>query len=98
VFFVHPDYPNLVVGSGPGPTGHVAVCPTVSGGGSWSVTHRLGSDFLLVSIAATAAPKAYVTIGSGAWVVERTSLNAVTVKPPSGIAAGNYEIFLRKAT
>lgn len=86
------DSPLIIVG-GPGPTGHVAVCPAVTSGSDWVVTHNLGSKFLLYAIAATATPYAYVT----SWAVKRTSSNTLTVTPTSTIAAGDYEIMIRKA-
>lgn len=96
-YFVNPDAPWWIVKAHPGPEGYVGVLPTVAGGGSCVVTHNLGSRFLLVAIAATAAPYAFVKLGGADWVVERTDLNTVTVRPPSAITAGDFELLLKKA-
>lgn len=96
-YFINPDIPNWVVSPQFGPEGYVGVLPTVGGGGSCVVTHNLGTRFLLVAIAATAAPFAFVKLGGADWVVERTGLDSVTVRPPSAITAGDYELMLRKA-
>lgn len=96
VFLVNP-LSGWVTRGGTGPEGYVGVCPTTSSGASWVVPHHLGSKFLLVTIAATASPFGLVRIGPADWVVERTDLNNVTVKPPLNITAGDYEVMIRKA-
>jgi hypothetical protein len=97
VYFINPLDPTNVLKGVPGPTGSVAVCPTTASGAAWVVQHNLGSQFLLVAIAATASPYALVTIGAGNWVVERTDLNNITIRPPSNITAGDYEVMIAKA-
>lgn len=74
----------------------VATCPAVPSGGAWIVQHNLGSRYLIFEIARTGSPQDYVTIGPGAWVVERTTLNAITVRPPSALAFGQYEIMVHR--
>jgi hypothetical protein len=73
------------------PTGFVDVCPAVTSGGTWTVQHNLGTKFLLVQIAATATPFAYVTT----WAIQRTDLNTLSVIVGATIAAGDYEIMVR---
>lgn len=96
-FFIDPAFPSRVIRGIPGPQGYVGVCPTISSGAAWVVPHGLGSKFLLVAIAAAATPYGLVRIGPADWVVERTNLNSVTVRPPLSITAGDYEILLKKA-
>lgn len=73
------------------PTGFVGVSPAVTSGGTWTVQHNLGTKFLLVQIAATATPFAYVT----SWAIQRTDLNTLSVIVGATIAAGDYEIMVR---
>ena len=77
-------------------SGFTTPCPAVPSGGMWIVSHSLGSRYLLCQIARTGSPQDFVTIGPGAWVVERTSLNACTVRPPSAVAFGEYEIMVQR--
>jgi hypothetical protein len=97
VYFINPMDPTTVVPGKPGAAGYVGVLPAVATSGSCAVAHNLGSRFLLVAIASTDAPYSLAAIGPGNWVVERTDLNTVTVKPPTAISAGDYEICIAKA-
>lgn len=76
-------------------TGNVVyteVNPDTSAGGSWIVTHNLGTRSLFCQVARAISPYDYVNVR-----IERTSINTVTVQPDVPITAGQFEIIIRKA-
>lgn len=91
VYFIDPSSRNSIIGGRSGPEGFVGVSPAVTSGGTWTVQHNLGTKFLLVQVAATATPFAYVTT----WAIQRTDLNTLSVIVGSTIAAGDYEVMVR---
>lgn len=91
VYFVGPGALGQVIAGQPGPEGFVGVSPAVTSGGTWTVSHNLGTKFLIVQIAATASPYAYIT----SWAIQRTDLNTLSVIVGATIAAGDYEIMVR---
>lgn len=64
--------------------------PTVSAGGSWVVTHNLGSRDVTVDIRRAASPYDFVDVA-----VEATDTNTVTVKPDVSMASGEYRAIVK---
>lgn len=64
--------------------------PTTSGGGSWTVTHNLGTKSVVVQVYRTASPFDDVD-----FYFERTSTSAVTVKPDVALTAGDYTVVVK---
>lgn len=72
-------------------TGYTTTNPTTSGGGSWTVTHNLGSKYVHAQVARVASPYDFVDVR-----IERTTTNTVTVKPDVALTSGDYEIMVSK--
>lgn len=83
----------VVRGSSTVSTGYTATSPTTSAGGSWVVTHNLGSKWLVVQLARVASPYDFVD-----GRIERTTTNTLTVLPDIAMAAGEYEIMIQKVS
>lgn len=80
------------ISGGSGLTGYTTTCPSVSAGGTWTVTHNLGSKFLIAQLGRTASP--YDIIDSVR--IERTTSNTVSVLPDIALASGEYDIMIAK--
>lgn len=78
-------------GTSTGVTGYTTTCPSTAAGGSWVVTHNLGSKFITAQVARVASPYDFVDVR-----IERTSTNTVTVQPDAALASGEYEIMIGK--
>lgn len=74
-----------------GTSGYTTTCPSTSAGGSWVVTHNLGSRAISAQVARVASPYDFVEVR-----IDRTSTNTVTVLPDAAMAAGEYEIIIGK--
>ncbi len=71
--------------------GYTEQCPSTTAGGTWTVTHNLGTDKVLVMIYRTASPKDLVTAA-----VRRPSTSQVTIHPDIALAAGEYEVVVKR--
>lgn len=81
----------VVRGNTQAATGFTAVCPAVSAGAAWTITHNLNSKFLIVMVARVASPYDFVDIR-----IERTSLNVVTAQPDIALVSGDWEAMVAK--
>jgi hypothetical protein len=63
----------------------------VSAGGTWTVTHNLGSKFILAQVARVASPYDLVDVR-----IERTTSNTLSVLPDVALSSGDYEIMVQK--
>lgn len=75
----------------PSVTGYTTQCPAIAAGGTWIVTHGLGSRFILAQVARVAAPYDIVDVR-----IERTSTTTVSVLPDVAMSSGEYEIMINK--
>lgn len=81
----------VVRGSAAASNGYTVQCPTVSAGGSWTITHNLNTKYLIVMVARVASPYDFVDVR-----IERTSANVVTAMPDVALTAGDYEAMVYK--
>lgn len=72
-------------------TGYTTTSPSVSAGGTWTVTHNLGSRYVLAQVARVASPYDIVEVR-----VERTTTNTVSVMPDVAMSSGEFEIMVMK--
>lgn len=73
--------------------GYTTTCPATAAGATWTVTHNLNTKFLLQpAVARVGSPFDFVDVR-----IERTTLNTVSVFPDVALAAGEYEIMIRRA-
>jgi hypothetical protein len=77
--------------SAPSATGYTTTSPVVTAGGTWTVTHNLGSRYVLAQVARVASPYDIVDVR-----MERTTTNTVSVLPDVAMASGEYEIMVQK--
>lgn len=80
------------ISAGPS-NGYSTTCPSVSAGGTWSVTHNLGSRAVLAQVARVASPYDIVDVR-----IERTTTNTLSVLPDVAMASGEYEIMIYRVT
>jgi hypothetical protein len=73
-----------------GATVYTETNPTTSAGGSWTVTHNLGTKAVVVQVYRTASPFDDVDIA-----FERTSTSAVTIKPDLALTAGDWTVVVK---
>lgn len=73
-----------------GATVYTETNPTTSAGGSWTVTHNLGTKAVVVQVYRTASPFDDVDI-----YFERTSTSVVTVKPDIALTSGDYTVVVK---
>ncbi|MDP9144357.1 MAG: hypothetical protein M3N43_06625 [Actinomycetota bacterium] len=78
------------IGAGPS-TGYTTTCPSVSAGGTWVVTHNLGSRYVLASVARVASPYDIVDVR-----IERTTTNTISVLPDVALSSGEFEIMVHR--
>ena len=71
--------------------GYTAVCPSTSAGATWTVTHNLGSRHVIAQVARAASPYDFVDVR-----IERTTVNTVSVLADVALAAGEFEIMIKK--
>lgn len=71
--------------------GYTTTSPSVSAGGTWTVTHNLGSKFVIAQVARVASPFDFVDVR-----IERTTANTLSVLPDVAMASGEYEIMVYK--
>lgn len=82
---------SVIRGTAAASNGYTTTCPTVSAGGTWTVTHNLGSKFVLAQVARVASPYDFVDAR-----VERTTSNTLSVLPDVALTSGDYEIMVLK--
>lgn len=81
------------IGVSPAPmTTFTTTCPSVSSGGTWTITHNFGTRALVAQLWRTASPYDQIPIAR----IERPTVNTVEVKPDVALASGEAEIFLIK--
>jgi len=78
-------------GSSGAATGFTATCPGVSAGATWTVTHNLGSKFVLAQVARVASPYDIVDVR-----IERTTTNTLSVMPDVALTSGDFEVMVQK--
>lgn len=72
--------------------GYNATCPSVSSGGTWTVTHNLNSKAVLAMVARVASPYDFVRVR-----IERTTVNTLSILPDVAMNAGDWEVIVYKA-
>jgi hypothetical protein len=81
------------IGVSPAPmTTYTTTSPSVSSGGTWTVTHNFGTRAVVAQLWRTASPYSIIPIAE----IQRPTVNTVEVKPDVALAAGEAEIFLIK--
>lgn len=65
-------------------------CPSVTAGGTWTITHNLGSRDVTVQIRRAASPYDYVDV-----YVTAETMNTVTVEPDIAFGAGEYRAIVK---
>lgn len=81
----------VIRGSTTGTTGYTTTCPSVSAGATWTVTHSLGTRFVLAQVARVGSPYDFVDVR-----IERTTTNTLSVLPDVAMSSGEYEIMVYK--
>lgn len=76
-----------------GATGYTTTSPAVSAGATWTVTHSLGSKYILAQVARVASPYDIVDVR-----IERTTTNTLSVLPDVAMASGEYEVMVTKVS
>lgn len=71
--------------------GYTVTSPSVSAGGTWTVTHNLGSKFVIAQVARTASPYDFVDVR-----IERTTTNTLSILPDVAMASGEYDVMVYK--
>jgi hypothetical protein len=73
------------ISAGNGANGFSTNCPAVSAGGTWTVTHSLGTRDVLVSVRRTTSPWDEVTVTN-----EADTTNSVLIKPDVALSSGEF--------
>ena len=73
--------------------GYTVTSPSISAGGTWTVTHNLGSRQVFAQVLRVASPYDEVEVR-----MERTTTNTISVLPDVAMASGEYEIIVMKPT
>jgi len=73
--------------------GYTTTCPSTSAGGTWTVTHNLGTRAVIAQVYRVASPYDLIDVYIG-----RPTANTVEVKPDSAFASGEFEINVIKIT
>jgi hypothetical protein len=81
----------VIRGAASASTGYTTTSPATAAGGSWVVTHNLGTKWVVAQVARVGSPYDIVNAR-----IERTTTNTVTVLPDIAIASGEYEIMISK--
>lgn len=81
----------VIRGNSVAATGYTTVCPSTAAGGTWTVTHNLGTRAVVALVARVASPYDFVEVR-----IERTTTNTLSVLPDLALAAGEYEIMVQK--
>lgn len=71
--------------TGPAPQRVVAVCPAVPAGGTWTITHNLGHQNIMIMVRRSTTPFDFVD----AYMTAATNTTA-TVQPDVALAAGEF--------
>jgi len=71
--------------------GYTTTCPATAAGATWTVTHNLNTRALIAMVARTGSPWDYQTVR-----IERPTINTLAVLPDLALAAGEYEIMVKK--
>lgn len=71
--------------------GYTTTSPVVSGGGTWTVTHNLGSRQVLATVQRVASPYDEVDVR-----IEKATTNTISVLPDVAMASGEYEVIVMK--
>lgn len=74
-----------------GTPGFTAVCPFTAAGGTWTVTHNLGTRQIHAQVARAAAPYDFVRV-----TMQRTTINTLDILPDVELAPGEYEVIIQK--
>lgn len=75
-----------------GTSSYMENCPVTSAGGTWTVTHSLGTRDVLVVVYRNSSPWDEVDVD-----VERTSTTAVSIKPDVALASAEYRVIVKVA-
>lgn len=86
-----PAFVFITPGGSTGASGYTTTCPSVSAGGTWTVTHNLGTRAVLASVARVASPYDVVDVR-----IERTTTNTLSVLPDVAMSSGEYEVMVQK--
>lgn len=78
-------------GGAAGATGHTSTCPAVAAGGTWTVTHNLGTRAVNAQVARVGSPYDFVDAR-----IERPTANTVSVLPDVAMTSGEYEVMVGK--
>lgn len=76
-----------------GANGYTETCPVTSAGGTWTVTHGLGTRLLLAQVARVGSPYDVLDVR-----IERTTINTISVLPDVALTSGEFEIVVFKPT
>jgi len=71
--------------------GYTTTCPATAAGATWTVTHNLATRALIAMVARVGSPYDYQTVR-----IERPTINTLAVLPDLALAAGEYEIMVKK--
>ena len=71
--------------------GYTTTSPSVSAGGTWTVTHNLATKWLVAQVARVASPYDFIDVR-----IERTTTNTLSVLPDVAMASGEFEIMVSK--
>lgn len=86
-----PAFVFVAVASGAGVTGYTETCPGVSAGGTWTVTHSLGTRSLLAQVFREGSPYDEVDVR-----IERATTNTISVLPDVALSSGEFRIVVSK--
>lgn len=86
-----PDFVFIGVSAGAGVTGYTETSPSVSAGGTWTVTHGLGTRSLLAQVFREGSPYDGVSVA-----ITRATTNTITVLPDVAMSSGEYRIVIGK--
>lgn len=76
-----------------GVNGYTETSPSVSAGGTWTVTHNLGSRQVVSQVMRVASPYDEVDVR-----IERTTTNTLSVLPDVAMSSGEFEVVVFKPT
>lgn len=84
---------TFIGASAGGVNGYTVTSPVTSAGGTWTVTHNLGSRQVLAQVMRVASPYDEVRVS-----IHRTTTNTISVLPDVAMALGEFEIVVMKPT
>lgn len=86
-----PAFVFIGVSAGAGVTGYTETSPSVSAGGTWTVTHGLGTRSLLAQVFREGSPYDAVSVA-----ITRATTNTITVLPDVAMSSGEYRVVISK--